>query len=49
MNNRWSPYFIAVLVAFLFGALQGVQDKLDDPFDGMSEDDINLETVGVCI
>eukprot|EP00795_Rhopilema_esculentum_P017164 gene17164-8706_t len=45
VNNRWSPYFIAVLVAFLFGALQGVQDKLDDPFDGMSEDDINLETL----
>ena len=24
---------------------QGVQDKLDDPFDGMSEDDINLDTL----
>ena len=45
VKNSWSPYFIAVLVAFLFGALQGVQDKLDDPFDGMSEDDINLGTV----
>ena len=45
VNSKWSPYFIAVLVTFLFGALQGVQDKLDDPFDGMSEDDINLGTV----
>ena len=26
-------------------ALQGTQDKLDDPFDGMSEDDINLDTI----
>eukprot|EP00794_Sanderia_malayensis_P000445 gene445-1086_t len=45
VNNNWCPYFIAVLVTFLFGALQGVQDKLDDPFDGMSEDDIDLETL----
>ena len=44
-KNSWSPYYIAVLVALVFGALQGVQDKLDDPFDGMSEDDINLDTV----
>ena len=41
----WGPYVIAVLVAAVFGALQGVQDKLDDPFDGMSEDDINLDTI----
>ena len=44
-NNKWEPYFIAVLVAFVFSTLQGVQDKLDDPFDGMSEDDINLDTI----
>ena len=43
--NHWGAYFIAVLVAAVFGALQGVQDKLDDPFDGMSEDDINLDTI----
>ena len=43
--NHWGAYFIAVLVAGVFGALQGVQDKLDDPFDGMSEDDINLDTI----
>jgi len=43
--NKWGPYLIAVLVAAVFGALQGVQDKLDDPFDGMSEDDINLDTI----
>ena len=44
-KNDWSPYYISVLVAFVFSALQGVQDKLDDPFDGMSEDDINLSTI----
>lgn len=44
-NNNWSPYYISVMVAFVFGALQGVQDKLDDPFDGMSEDDIKLDTL----
>ncbi|XP_044178259.1 uncharacterized protein LOC122960251 isoform X2 [Acropora millepora] len=41
-QNTWSPYFIAVLSTFIFGTLQGVQDVLDDPFDGISEDDINL-------
>ena len=44
-NNQWSPYYISVLIAFVFSALQGVQDKLDDPFDGMSEDDINLSSI----
>ncbi|XP_065643649.1 uncharacterized protein LOC136075172 [Hydra vulgaris] len=43
--NNWSPYYISLMVAFVFGVLQGVQDKLDDPFDGMSEDDINLDTL----
>ena len=45
VNTEWSPYYIAIMVAFVFGALQGVQDKLDDPFDGMSEDDINLDSL----
>ncbi|XP_065643643.1 uncharacterized protein LOC124810364 [Hydra vulgaris] len=44
-SNEWSPYYICVLVAFVFSALQGVQDKLDNPFDGMSEDDINLSSI----
>ena len=43
--GKWGPYYIAILTATVFGALQGVQDKLDDPFDGMSEDDINLDTI----
>lgn len=43
--NEWSPYFISVVVAFVFSALQGVQDKLDDPFDGMGEDDIKLNAI----
>lgn len=41
-GNTWSPYYIAILSTFIFGSLQGVQDILDDPFDGISEDDINL-------
>ena len=45
INNVWSPYYICVAVAFVFAALQGVQDKLDDPFDGMSEDDIKLDSL----
>ena len=45
VNTEWSPYYIAIMVAFVFGALQGVQDKLDDPFDGRSEDDINLNSL----
>ena len=44
-GNLWSPYYIAVLTSFIFGTLQGVQDVLDDPFDGRSEDDINLGQV----
>lgn len=44
-GNTWSPYYIAVLTSFIFGTLQGVQDVLDDPFDGISEDDINLGPV----
>lgn len=46
-GNVWSPYYIAVLTSFIFGTLQGVQDVLDDPFDGISEDDINLGQVSM--
>ena len=42
-GNEWSPYYIGMVVAFTFSALQGVQDKLDDPFDDMGEDDIDLD------
>ena len=45
IDNYWSPYYIAVMASFIFGCLQGVQDKLDDPFDGMSEDDVNIESI----
>ena len=34
-THRWSPYYISVTVAFVFGALQAVHDRLDDPFDGI--------------
>ena len=45
IDNSWSPYYIAVMASFIFGCLQGVQDKLDDPFDGMSEDDVDIESI----
>ena len=45
IDNHWSPYYIAVMASFVFGCLQGVQDKLDDPFDGLSEDDVNLKSI----
>ena len=47
-GNHWAAYYVAIIVSFVFGTLQGVQDKLDDPFDGISEDDINLGQVRVC-
>lgn len=44
-GNTWSPYYISLVTTFVFGTLQGVQDVLDDPFDGISEDDVNLGSV----
>lgn len=44
-GTAWPAYFLAVLVSFVFGSLQAVEDALDDPFDGISEDDINLDQV----
>lgn len=41
-RNEWTPYYISVVSCFIFAALQGVHDKLDNPFDGMGEDDIDL-------
>ena len=44
-ESSWTPYYISVMVSFLFGSLQSVQDKLDDPFDGIGEDDVKLGQV----
>ena len=44
-ESQWTPYVVSVLVTFFFSALQGVHDRLDDPFHGMSEDDINLSSI----
>lgn len=44
-NNKWQAYFVSTIVAFVFSLLQGVQDQLDDPFDGLSEDDIQLDSI----
>ena len=41
-ESKWTPYYISIMVSFLFGSLQSVQDKLDDPFDGIGEDDVKL-------
>lgn len=48
-GNTWSPYYISLVTTFVFGTLQGVQDVLDDPFDGISEDDVNLGSVSITI
>ena len=36
-NNHWQSYYLACILPFVFSTLQAVQDKLDDPFDGMGE------------
>ena len=43
--HSWKPYYMTIIVTVVFSILQGVQDTLDDPFDGLSEDDINLEVL----
>ncbi len=42
-SNTWQPYYLTIVVAVVFSTLQGVQDNLDDPFDGIREDDIKVE------
>lgn len=44
-SNEWSPYLISIVISFIFSSLQGVQDKLDDPFDGLGEDDIKMNAI----
>jgi len=44
-NQRWSAYYTCVLFSLIFGSMQSVQDALDDPFDGIAEDDIDLHLV----
>jgi hypothetical protein len=36
---------VQTVVGLLFGSLQAVQDGLDDPFDGISEDDIDFHSL----
>ena len=40
-ENYWTSYFISVVSVFIFSMLQGVHDKLDNPYDGMGEDDVD--------
>jgi hypothetical protein len=41
--NSLSPYYNVIIPTFTLTTLQGIQDKLDDPFDEMGEDDVKLE------
>jgi hypothetical protein len=41
-NQNWSAYYAAIICGLIFGSMQSVQDSLDNPFDGISEDDIDL-------
>eukprot|EP00127_Corallochytrium_limacisporum_P003917 Clim_evm2s155 gene=Clim_evmTU2s155 len=41
-QQEWIQYFMAAFVAFVLSSLQNVQDQLDDPFDGVGEDDIEI-------
>ena len=38
----WGAYYAAILMAIVFGSLQSAQDSMDDPFDGIGDDDIDL-------
>lgn len=42
-SEKWSPYIFGALTAFVFGSLQSIQDRLDDPFLGVTYDEINLD------
>ncbi|EDV20489.1 uncharacterized protein TRIADDRAFT_60937 [Trichoplax adhaerens] len=42
-GSDWAAYYVATLTAFLFGCLQAVSDALDDPFDGIGQDDVNFK------
>ena len=44
-NQNWSAYYAACICALIFGSMQSVQDALDDPFDGISEDDIDMQVL----
>lgn len=42
-KKEWASYYMSIMTVFIFSTLQGVHDKLDNPFDGMGEDDVNME------
>jgi hypothetical protein len=44
-DQAWAAYFSAAITALVFGSLQAVQDTLDDPFDGIGVDDIDLHLI----
>ncbi|KAF0988664.1 hypothetical protein HZS_5989, partial [Henneguya salminicola] len=43
VTSSWAPYVFGAITAFVFGCLQSVQDRLDDPFLGVTYDEINLD------
>ncbi|KII65715.1 hypothetical protein RF11_09606 [Thelohanellus kitauei] len=42
-SSSWTAYVFGAITAFVFGCLQSVQDRLDDPFLGITYDEINLD------
>eukprot|EP00040_Diaphanoeca_grandis_P026693 m.149879 g.149879 ORF g.149879 m.149879 type:complete len:422 (-) comp30688_c0_seq2:308-1573(-) len=42
-GQEWSAYYSVIICSIVFGSLQSVQDSLDDPFDGIGEDDVDLQ------
>eukprot|EP00729_Bicosta_minor_P030768 gene30768-24964_t len=44
-DQNWSAYYAAIICGLIFGSMQSVQDSLDDPFDGISEDDVDLHSI----
>lgn len=45
VSSEWTSYLFGAITAFVFGCLQSVQDRLDDPFLGVTNDEINLDDV----
>ena len=36
-GNKWLPYVLGSVLSLMFSTLLGVQDRLDDPFDGLGK------------
>jgi predicted membrane chloride channel (bestrophin family) len=45
-NFPWIGYLVAVLYSMVLLSLDNLQDQLEDPYDGVGDDDIKLDAVG---